>query len=346
MPSFLSAQETWHSIPNDIGASEHIMKVGFIGLGNLGGKLAGSLLRNGIDLTVLDRKEDLMADFAARGAGTAQSPAALMRDSDVVITCLPSPAASAAVMDEMLAEIGPGKTWMEMSTTDDAEIRRLAALVEEKGGTPVDCPVSGGCHRADTGNISIFAGCDRETFEKVLPLLTHLGRRVLHTGPLGTASTLKVMTNYLATANLLTCCEALVTMKAAGMDMATTYEAMKISSGTSFVHETESQLILNGSRDVNFTMDLILKDLGLFQNIADRNDVPLELSPMVIDIMRDGQTRYGERANTDDIIRRLEEATGLSILADGFPAELIDDEPEERGYEVFPPGRARPLAAE
>jgi 3-hydroxyisobutyrate dehydrogenase len=125
----------------------------------------------------------------------------------------------------------------------------------------------------------------------------------------------------------------------AGIDLATTYEAMKISSGTSFVHETESQLILNGSRDVNFTMDLVLKDIGLFQKIADQHKVPLEISPMIIDIMKDGQRRYGERANSDDIIRRLEEATGLSILADGFPAELVDDEPEEKGYEVVPPGR-------
>ena len=322
------------------------MKVGFIGLGNVGGKLAGSLLRNGIDLVVLDRKPELTAGFAARGAGVAEDARALMRDCAVVIPCLPSPAASAAVMDEMLPEVVPGKTWMEMSTTDEAEIRRLGALVAERGGTAVDCPVSGGCHRADTGNISIFAGCDRATFERVLPLLVLLGRRVLHTGPIGSASTLKVMTNYLATANLLTCCEALVTMKAAGMDLATTYEAMKISSGTSFVHETESQLILNGSRDVNFTMDLILKDLGLFQVLAERNNVPLELSPMVIDIMKDGQQRYGLRANTDDIIRRLEDATGLSILAEGFPAELVDDEPEEPGYEVFPPGRVPPVAAQ
>ena len=124
-----------------------------------------------------------------------------------------------------------------------------------------------------------------------------------------------------------------------GIDLATTYEAMKISSGTSFVHETESQLILNGSRDVNFTIDLVLKDIGLFQKIADQFNVPLEISPLIIDIMKDGQKRYGERANSDDIIRRLEEATGLSILADGFPAELVDDEPEEKGYEVVPPGR-------
>jgi len=171
------------------------------------------------------------------------------------------------------------------------------------------------------------------------PLLTILGRRVLHTGDIGTASTLKVMTNYLATANLLTVCEAMVTMKAAGLDLATTYEAMKISSGTSFVHETESQMILNGCRDINFTMDLVKKDIGLFQKIAEQNDVPLEISPLMVSIFEDGIARYGARAQSDDIIRRLEDATGLDITAPGFPAEMVDDEPEEAGYEVVPMGR-------
>ena len=315
------------------------MKVGFIGLGNVGGKLAGSLLRNGMELYVHDLNADFVARFVERGATDGKSPAQMMQTCEVVITCLPSPAACTAVVEQMLPEVGPGKIWLEMSTTDAGEVKRLGAEVIARGGTAVDCPVSGGCHRADTGNISIFAGCDRATFERVLPILTILGRRVLHTGDIGSASTLKVMTNYLATANLLTCCEALVTMKAAGLDMATTYEAMKISSGTSFVHETESQLILSGSRDVNFTMDLVQKDIGLFQKIAEAHNVPLEISPLIIDIMADGQRRYGERAQSDRIIERLEEATGLSILADGFPTELVDDEPEERGYEVRPAGR-------
>lgn len=312
------------------------MKIGFIGLGNVGGKLAGSLLRNGKDLTVLDLNPDLVADFVARGAKAADSAAALMRDCDVVITCLPSPAASDAVVSDMMGEVREGKIWLEMSTTDEAEVKRLGAEVIARGGDAVDCPVSGGCHRADTGNISIFAGCTRETFERVLPILTTLGRRVLHTGELGSASVLKVMTNYLATANLLTCCEAMVTMKAAGMDLATTYEAIKISSGTSFVHETESQVILNGSRDISFTMDLVKKDIGLFQAIADRMDVPLEISPLMIEIFNDGIARFGERAQSDDIIRRLEDATGLDITAPGFPAEMVDDEAEEPGYEVVP----------
>jgi len=221
-----------------------------------------------------------------------------------------------------------------MSTTDSAEVQRLAAKVEAAGGSAIECPVSGGCHRAATGNISIFAGAKRDVFETMLPLLTTLGRRVLHTGELGTASQLKVLTNYLATANLVTLSEALVTANAAGLDLATAYEAIRISSGNSFVHETESQVILNGSRDINFTMDLVSKDIGLFQQLAEKHSVPLEVSPLLVDIFKDGEARYGGREFSPNIIRRLEEATGEKILAPGFPADIVDDEPEEPGYEV------------
>ena len=315
------------------------MKIGFIGLGNVGGKLAGSILRNGFDLVVRDLEKSAAQPFLDQGADWADSPADMARECDIVITCLPSPAACAAVMegdDGILDGIGPGKIWAEMSTTDEAEIKRLSELVIAKGAEAIECPVSGGCHRAATGNISIFAGCTRATFEKMLPVLTVLGRRVLHTGEIGSASTLKVMTNYLATANLLTLCEAMTVMKGAGVDLATTFEAIKISSGNSFVHETESQMILNGCRNIDFTMDLVAKDIGLFQTIADRAGVPLEISPLMVDIFKDGMARYGARANSDDIIRRLEEATGLDITAPGFPAEMVDDEPEEPGYEVVP----------
>ena len=313
------------------------MNIGFIGLGNVGGKLAGSLLRNGHDLTVRDLDRTIAEPFLAKGAKWAESPARMAETCDYLITCLPSPAASAAVMegeDGILSALRPGTIWAEMSTTDANEVRRLGALVDAKGGHAIDCPVSGGCHRAATGNISIFAGCDRATFEKALPVLTTLGRRVLHTGELGTASTLKVMTNYLATINLVSLAEALTTMKAAGLDLATTYEAIRISSGTSFVHETESQVILNGSRDINFTMDLVLKDIGLFDQIAQDNEVPLALSPLLVDIFREAIDTYGPREFSPNIIKRYEDPTGLDIRAPGFPAEMVDDEPEEPGYEV------------
>ena len=168
----------------------------------------------------------------------------------------------------------------------------------------------------------------------MLPLLTAMGRRILHTGPLGSASILKVVTNYLATANLVSLCEALVASQAAGMDLATTYEAIRISSGNSFVHETESQVILNGSRDISFTMDLVRKDIGLFADIAAEHGLPLELSPVLVDVFSDGAARYGDREWSPNIIRRLEDATGRAITAPGFPAEIVDDEPEVPGAAV------------
>ena len=310
------------------------MNVGFIGLGNVGGKLSGSLLRNGTKLSVHDLNKGLVTEFVSRGAIDGQNPRNIMQTCDVIITCLPSPSASNEVMQQMLEFITPKKVWMEMSTTDEAEVKRLGALVKEKEGSAVDCPVSGGCHRADTGNISIFAGCERETFEYILPLLTKMGRRVLHTGELGSASVLKVITNYLATANLVSCAEALTVAKGAGMDLQIAYKAFSISSGNSFVNETESQVILNGSRDISFTMDLVAKDIGLFQAVADRAQIPLELNPLLISIFQDGIKRYGPRELSPNIIKRLEETTGLDIRAPGFPAEMVDDEPEETGYEV------------
>ena len=315
------------------------MRIGFIGLGNVGGKLAGSLIRNGHDVFVRDLDPDIVAEFVARGAKAAASPRTLAEQVDLIITCLPSPAASAAVAEGpegFLPVLGPGKVWLEMSTTDHSEIIRLGALVEATGAMMMECPVSGGCHRADTGNIAIFAGGKRAAFEYVLPILTTMGRRILHTGELGTASQLKVMTNYLCTVHLVALAEALTVCKAAGLDMNTTYEAIRISSGNSFVHETESQVILNGSRDINFTMDLVSKDVGLFDSIAREHHVPVELSPLIVDIFKDGEARFGSREHSPNIIRRYEEPLGIKVLGTGFPAEMTDDEAEEPGFEVVP----------
>lgn len=315
------------------------LNVGFIGLGNVGGQLAGNLLRHGVRLTVRDLDPQRVAALVAAGASAAASPRELAERVDVVITCLPSPAASAAVLeapDGVLAGLTAGKIWLEMSTTDAAEARRLAARVEALGATAMDCPVSGGCHRAATGNIAIFAGGSRAAFERVLPVLAILGQRILHTGPVGSASVLKVITNYLCTVHLAALAEALTVAKVAGLDLNMAYEGIRISSGNSFVHETESQVILNGSRDINFTMDLVIKDVGLFDALAREKQVPLELSPLVLGIFRDGARRYGPREHSPNIIRRLEEACGVRVLGEGFPAQMVDDEPKVPGYEVRP----------
>ena len=313
------------------------MKIGFIGLGNVGGKLASSLLRNNFDLTVRDLDERLTKPLKDLGAKVAKSPKELAEQTDLIITSLPSPEVSAEVMegsDGIINGLSENKIWLEMSTTDENEVKRLGEKVVAKKSIPMDGPVSGGCHRAATGNIAIFVGGERKAFEKILPALTVMGRKVLHTGELGSASVLKVITNYLASVHLVALGEAWTVAKKSNLDLAKTYKGIAISSGNSFVHETESQVILNGSYNINFTMDLVLKDTGLFDNLAKKLNAPLEISPQIVEIFKDGQKKYGSRAWSSMIVKRMEDLNNINFRANGFPDELIDNEPEEKGYEI------------
>ena len=313
------------------------MKIGFIGLGNVGGKLAKSLIKNKFDLIVRDLDKNLTKEFSDLGATVVETPKELAEKVDLIITCLPSPEVCSEVMeknDGVINGLSKNKIWLEMSTTDESEVKRLGKLVSNKQALPLDGPVSGGCHRAATGNISIFVGGDREIFEKILPVLSVMGKKIIHTGKLGSASVLKVITNYLASVNLVSIGEALTVAKKSGMDLKTTYEAIKISSGNSFVHETESQVILNGSYNISFTMDLVVKDIGLFNALSKKHHIPLEVSPIIFNIFKEGQKKYGSRAWSSMIVKRLEDACNINLRAKGFPSELIDNEPEEKGHEI------------
>ena len=313
------------------------MKVGFIGLGNVGGKLAGSLLRNNFDLTVRDLDENLTKSFKDKGAKVINSAKELAEQVDLIITCLPSPKICAEVMeadDGVINGLSENKIWLEMSTTDEAEIKRIGQKIISKKAIPLDGPVSGGCHRAATGNIAIFVGGAREAFDKILPALIVMGRKILHTGDLGSATVLKVITNYLASVHLVALGEAWTVAKKSNLDLTKAYKGIAVSSGNSFVHETESQVILNGSYNINFTMDLVLKDTGLFDDLAKKLGAPLEISPKVVEIFKDGQKKYGSRAWSSMIVKRMEDLNNIDFRASGFPEELTDNEPEEKGYEI------------
>ncbi len=313
------------------------MKIGFIGLGNVGGKLAGNLLRNKFDLTVRDLDKKLTNDFKNKGAKIAKTAKALAEQTDLIITCLPSPEICSEVMESeegVINGLSKNKIWLEMSTTDESEVKRLGKLVLNKKAVPLDGPVSGGCHRATTGNIAIFVGGKREIFEKILPVLTTIGKKILHTGEIGTASILKVITNYLASVHLAALGEAWTIAKKSNLDLNKTYKGIAVSSGNSFVHETESQVILNGSYNINFTMDLIEKGMNLFNKLSKKLNTPLEISPFVLNIFKDAQKKYGSRAWSSMVVKRLEDKFGLDFRASGFPEELKDNEKEENGYEI------------
>ena len=149
-----------------------------------------------------------------------------------------------------------------MSTNGRDEILRLAALASDKGVETLECPVTGGVHLAAVGKITALVGGDAALYERHRPAIEAMCAKSFLMGPVGSAAVIKVITNMLAFIHLVAAGEALMLAKQGGLDLAQAFHAIVASSGNSFVHETESQLVLNGSYDIGFTMDLALKDLG------------------------------------------------------------------------------------
>lgn len=298
------------------------MRYAYIGLGNLGGHLAASLARAGFALTVHDRDGAHRARFDALGVQWADSAEAAVAGADAVITCLPSPAVSEAVLTRILPAMKPGADWIEMSTLGRAEITRLAALAQAAGMGVLESPVTGGVHLAARGEITVLIGGEVAVFERHKPALQAMGNRIFHMGPVGSAAVIKVITNMLAFIHLVADGEALMLAKRGGLDLKTAWEAISASSGTSFVHETEGQLILNGSYDIAFTMDLALKDLGFAMQFGREFGVPLDLASMTEQTFLKGRAAYGGSAQSTQIVKLLEDVLGTDLRAEGFPARL------------------------
>ena len=298
------------------------MRYAYIGLGNLGGHLAASLARAGFALTVHDRDTSHKARFDALGVTWADSAAEAVAGADAVITCLPSPAVSEAVLRQILPAMKAGADWIEMSTLGRTEIQRLAALAAEAGMGMLESPVTGGVHLAARGEITVLIGGEAATYQRHKPALQAMGNRIFHMGPVGSAAVIKVITNMLAFIHLVADGEALMLAKRGGLDLKTAWEAITASSGTSFVHETEGQLILNGSYDIAFTMDLALKDLGFAMGFGQEFGVPLDLASMTQQTFLKGRAAYGGSAQSTQIVKLLEDVLGTDLRAEGFPARL------------------------
>lgn len=304
------------------------MRYGYIGLGNLGASLAGNLLGGGFPLTVTDLDRNRAAALEARGARWAESPKTVAAQCDAVITCLPSPAVSELVLcgrDGILAGMANGGAWLEMSTLGRSDILRLAAQAADKGVATLEAPVTGGVHRAAAGEITVLAGGDKSLFEAHRPALEAMGGAIFHMGPLGSAALIKVITNMLAFIHLVAAGEALMLARRGGLDLGQAFHAIKASSGSSFVHETESQLILNGSYNINFTMDLAVKDLGFAMDFGKEFGVPLDLAAITAQTFIRAREAYGGGAWSTMVVKLLEDALKTDLRAPGFPAEL---EPE------------------
>ena len=301
-------------------------KIGFIGLGSLGEGLCNSLVTAGYPVTVNDLNKSLATRLLAAGATWADTTADACKDADVVITVLPSPAISRKVVEGaggVFDNLKSGGTWIEMSTTDMEDLLRLSDVAQSKGIKVLECPVTGGVHLANSGEITVLVGGEEATFKGVEDILQTIGGESIYMGKLGNASVVKVVTNMLAFIHLIAAGEAMMLPAKYGVDPDATYRAIRASSGNSFVHETESKLVLSGSYNVKFTMDLACKDLGLVNGIAEKLGVPLELGSMAQQIFRRARGLMGGNAQSPEVVRMIEKACDLELRAPGYPTELV-----------------------
>ena len=302
------------------------MRYGFIGLGNLGKHLAANLARGGFDVGVFDLSRPAGDLAIAAGAHWAESVPSLASTCDALITCLPSPAASAAVLDAALPALRSGSTWIEMSTNDFVEVEKIATRAAAQGVQTLVCPVTGGVHRAEAGDITVLVGGAQQVFARHEAALKAMGGRVIFLGGIEQAAVTKVVTNMLAFIHLIAAGEALMLCAKAGVDLTAAFHAIAASSGNSFVHETESQVILNGSYDIGFTMDLACKDAGFAVEFGRRFGVPLRLAGAMEQTFIEGRAKYGGGAWSSMIVKLLEDSVGTPLRAPGFPAKLSPED--------------------
>ena len=311
--------------------------IGFIGLGNVGAKLANSILVGGYNLFINDLNKKKGKTLLNKGAIWSEDIKNICKNCTIIITCLPSPKVVMKVIEDkngLFDFIDKKHLWIEMSTTDENEMKRLSKKIELKGATVLESPVTGGAHRSETGNIAVFVAGKRNVFKRAFPILSEIGYEILYCGKIGNASTLKVVTNYLASVHLLSLGEALIVCKKYGLDLKTAYHAIRISSGNSFVHETESRVILSGSYDVNFTMDLVCKDLNLFNQLTKKFKIPTKISPLILKLFNEGIKKFGNRDWSTKIVKLLEEESNIDLKTEGFPLKLKDDKPRKKGIEI------------
>ncbi len=298
------------------------MKYGYIGLGNLGANCAACLVRDGFDVTVFDVNPDNAKALLEAGATWGDSAGDVASKVDHVITCLPSPAVTEKVLTEILPKLRKGASWIEMSTLGRDDVLRFADVATGHGIQMLELPVTGGVHLAAQGKITMLPGGDKDLVDLHMPALKSMGDRVFHMGPLGSSSIIKVITNMLAFIHLKACSEALMLAKRGGLDLAQSWHAIAASSGNSFVHETEGALILNGSYDIAFNIDLALKDLGFALEFGREFGVPLDLASMTNQTYVAAKAAYGGDAQSPMIAKLLEDVLNTDLRADGFPARL------------------------
>ncbi|MBN8930257.1 MAG: hypothetical protein BGO51_02810 [Rhodospirillales bacterium 69-11] len=295
------------------------MKVGFVGVGNMGGPMCRNIIRNtNHDVVVFDLDPAAIEACTSLGARSAPTLPELAAECDVVITSLPIPSVVEAVTmgpDGIAAHARPGTVFIDLSTNSPATAKRVAAAMAEKGIGMLEAPVSGGTARAKDGTIVIMVGGDAALFEQQLPLLRSFSGEVIHLGDIGMGSTAKLINNMLAFCNLASAAEALMLGKRAGIDLGKLDAVIRNASGMSSGYANMAGKALKGQFQPTFALDLAHKDLRLALEMADQLGVPGVIAPQVMNLMRMARGMGMGQDDSSSIIRVYEAALQEEVRA-------------------------------
>jgi 3-hydroxyisobutyrate dehydrogenase len=300
------------------GTSE-IRRVGFIGLGNMGGPMCGHLVAAGFEVVAYDIEPAALQRAAAAGATPADSAPACASDAEAVITMLPAPPQVEAVLlgeGEVIASMAPGSVQVDMSTSSTAVGRRVLEKAVARGVAVLDAPVAGQSIGAQAGTLSIYVGGARAVFERVLPLLQAMGapERIFHMGRNGTGYTVKLLLNLLWFIHAVASAEVLSVGVLAGVELERLHEALVGSPANSTFLERDVLPVLDaGDYDEAFPMRLVSKDLALVIELAREVGLPVELSALVEQIHRRARASYGDEAGEISAVRLYEDIAGIEL---------------------------------
>jgi 3-hydroxyisobutyrate dehydrogenase len=295
------------------------MRVGFIGLGQMGGPMSAHVLAAGHDLIVHDIRPDAAAHVVAAGARWADTPRHAAAGREIVITSLPGPRQVEEVLlgqDGLVDGLEPGTIWADMSTSVPAVADLVRQRAEPRGVRVIDAPVSGMTTGAKAGTLQIFVGGDEPDYLAARPVLEAMGdpARIRHVGPHGAGYTVKLMLNLLWFAHLCATAEVLSIGVGAGVDLAVLRDSLLASPAAShFLAADVLSVLEGGDYDEGFALALACKDLGLAVDLARATGVPAEVSALVEQIYRRARAQYGDVGGEMLPMKLLEDLTGRPL---------------------------------
>jgi 3-hydroxyisobutyrate dehydrogenase len=291
-------------------------KIGFVGMGTMGGPMARRLASSGFAVRGFDVSAERAKQAAAAGVALTKGPAEAARDADVVMSSLPDPAAVRRAYlgpDGVLSTIRPNATLIDLSTIDPETWREVAAAAKAKGVDCLDAPVSGGPLEAGNGKLVFLVGGDAAVLERVRPILLTLGTELHHIGPLGSGLVVKIVNNMMSIANVAVAAEAMVLGVKAGVDPKRLFEILSTSGGRSHHFLKRFPNVLAGDFTPNFGIGLSRKDIALALTMAGKLELPVPLASAVRQVYEAAHAEGFGGLDMAGVTRLYEEWAGVTV---------------------------------